>query len=131
MQKMDLCTCKITLGGDARQVVFRDKTRPMTYPEVDLMRYMHGDRFVNDVTVIKTVETTNAAEVEALRVKYGKVAREAFPGSRPRLPLEAPGDVPRDYILDEPVGETAGPAEPVAEEGHTSPAKRPRPAKVD
>lgn len=131
MQKMDICTCKITLGGDNRQVVFRGPTRPMTYPEVDLMRYMHGDRFVTDVVVIKTVETTNSAELEALRTKYGKTAREAFPGTRPRLPLEAPADVPRDYIIDEPVSEAAGPAEPVPEEGHSSPAKRPRPAKVD
>ena len=131
MQKMDLCTCKITLGGDRRQVVFRGPLRPMTYPEIDLMRYMHGDRYVEDVVVIKTVETTNAAEVEALRTKYGKSAREAFPGTRPRLPLEAPGDVPRNYILDEPVGENAGPAEPVPEEGYSSPAKRTRAVKVD
>ena len=129
MSKMDICTCKITLSGDKRQVVYRGPTKPMTYPEVNLMMFLHGDRFVEDVKVIKTVDTTNQAELEALRVKYGAQAREAFPGSRPRLPLEAPDDIPRDYIVeDDIVPEIA--AEPVPE-GHTSPAKRRRPAKVD
>ena len=128
MPKMDICTCMITLAGDARQKIYRGPTNPMSYPEVNLMMFMHGDRYVEDIKVIQTVETTNQAELENIRVKYGAVAREAFPGQRPRLPLEAPDDIPREIMSDEDIL-TEG-AAPEVPEGETAPAKRRRPAKV-
>ncbi len=128
MSKMDICTCKITLGGDGRQVVFRGPTNPITYPEVNLRMYMHGDRYVEDIKVIKTVETTNQAELENLRVKYGDSARAAFPGQRPRLPLEAPDDIPREPVE---TLEDVFAAEPVPEDTENSPAQRRRKPKSE
>lgn len=122
MSKMDICTCMVTLAGDARTVVARGVTNPMSYPEVDIMRFIHGDRAVNDVKVIKTVQTTNANELASIRLKYGAQAKEAFPGQRPRLPLEAPDDVERAYLPD--VELTVDAAPEIPEVGEISPAKR-------
>lgn len=130
MSKMDICTCMITLAGDSRTKVFRGPNNPMTYPEVNLMMFMHGDRYVTDIKVIRETEMDNATELDRLRVKYGSVAYEAFPGQRPKLPFEAPDDIPRD-LIPEPETPEPEPEEEVVEEGaHTSPARRRRPAKV-
>lgn len=129
MSKMDICTCKITLNGDSRQVIYRGPTNPMTYPEVNLMMFLHGDRYVTDIKVIKTVETDNQSELHNLRVKYGDATHEAFPGQRPRLPLEAPDDIPREILPDEEVHDS-GPAEELVPGEQHTPHKRRRPAKV-
>jgi len=137
------------LSGDNRTIIVRGPTRPMSWPEVNLMMHMHGERYVTDLKVVGEVETDNSQELENLRVTYGKIAHEAFPGSRPKLPMEAPDDIPRDIVLDE-FGELLDPysqpyhaAEPIKSEGmqktnyrkaaeneHGSPARRRKPAKV-
>jgi hypothetical protein len=128
MSKMDICTCAITLSGDGRTVVVRGPTNPMTYPEVNLMMFTHGDRYVSDIKVIKTVDTDNATELQNLRIKYGKAMKEAFPGQRPRLPLEAPDDIPREIL---PEGDVLLPdTSNLISDAENSPAKRRRPAKA-
>ena len=95
--KVDICTCMIQLAGDARTIVARGPGNPLSYPAVNLMMHMHGERYITDVKVIDSVDRTNAEELENLRVKYGSAAvGEAFPGRAPRLPFIAPDDVPRD-----------------------------------
>ena len=124
MSKMDICTCMITLSGDKRTVVYRGPTNPMTYPEINYMMFAHGERSVSDIKVIKQVETTNQEELQKLRLKYGDPFNEAFPGSRPKLPFEAPDDVPRDILPDpEPEPDLAD-----AMMGDDEPLKRRKPA---
>ena len=124
MSKMDICSCMITLKGDKRTVVYRGPTNPLTYPEVNLMMFMHGERFVTEIKVIKEVETTNTEELQNLRSKYGEVVTEAFPGGRPSLPLTAPHDIPREIIPEPEL------AEAMADEadGDEDPVRRRKPA---
>ena len=120
----------ITLAGDGRQVIFRGPTNPMTYPEVNLMMFVHGDRYVNDIKVIGTRETTNSEELQDLRIKYGKSAHEAFPGQRPRLPLQAPDDIPRDIEPEFDPLASAPEKETVAAGEEAAPARRRKPRKI-
>ena len=124
MSKMDICSCMITLKGDKRTVVYRGPTNPLTYPEVNLMMFMHGERFVTEIKVIKEVETTNTEELQNLRSKYGEVVTEAFPGGRPSLPLTAPHDIPRE-IIPEPEPELA---DAMADGDDEDPVRRRKPA---
>lgn len=92
--KHDICVAMIQLNEYT--VVARGENNPIGYAEIEVLRFTLGERAVSDVEVIRVEETTNADVLEALRLKFGKdTINEAFPGTRPRLPLEAPGDVPR------------------------------------
>jgi hypothetical protein len=130
MSEMDICTCMIQLAGDSRTIVHRDRHNPLTYPEVNLMMFMHGDRYVTDIKVIDTIETDNSTELENLRVKYGKQAEEAFPGQRPRLPLKAPDDIPRVELPPIEPYTPENHKETTPEDAHNSPARRRKPMKV-
>lgn len=97
MSEISLCTCSVRLGGDLRNVVHRGPTRPVTWPEIDCLMYIHGDDAVLDVKVIDKGDTTIAEEFERLTMRYGKAVTSAlFPGKRPAMVLKAPDSVPRD-----------------------------------
>lgn len=96
MPAISICTCQVSLSEDTRQVVFRGPTRPVTWPEIDVLLYLHGPDAVSDITVIDTKETTVPEEFERLQLRYGAAAvAQLFPGKRPAMQLEAPPDVPR------------------------------------
>lgn len=137
MSKMDLCTCEIMLSGDKRTIIARGPTRPMSWPEINLMMYVHGERNVTNLKVVGEVETDNSTELETLKLKYGSQAEAAFPGSRPKLPMEAPDDIPRDIVLDEygalldPYSQPYHAAEPLKTEGMQKTNYRKAPDKAD
>lgn len=94
MPKLDICTALVQLNEYT--VISRSETKPLNYAEVELLRFTLGERAIMDLKVIETVETTNQDVLDRLRERYGKdTVAEAFPGTRPRLPMEAPDDVPR------------------------------------
>lgn len=92
MSKVDVCTA--TIKRDKYTTIVRGENTPMTYPQVEMMRFMFGDNAVTGVKVIGFREMTNQEALENLRIEYGsREVAKAFPGTRPRLPLEAPDDV--------------------------------------
>ena len=92
MSKLDICTCVIKL--DDRTTVVRGEANPMTYAEVEMSFFQFGERAVQDIEVIGYRERDNSTVLEDLRLKYGtKLVANAFPGQRPRLPMEAPDDI--------------------------------------
>ena len=102
MAKLDICTCLVDLNEYT--TIARGELNPMNYAEVELMRFMLGDRAIRDLKVLRTEEATNQDVLDGLRVRYSaRQVGEAFPGTRPRLPMEAPSDVPR---LDAPEEDT-------------------------
>ena len=91
MSKVDVCTCMIK--RDKYTTIHRDENRPMTYAQVEMMRFLFGDNNVTNVKVIGFREMTNQEQLVNLRLEYGvEEVGKAFPGTRPRLPLEAPDD---------------------------------------
>ena len=93
MSKLDICTCTIRL--DDRTTVVRGITNPMNYVEVEMSLFQFGERAISDLNVIGYREKDNSEVLENLRIKYGaQLVAKAFPGQRPRLPMEAPDDIP-------------------------------------
>lgn len=93
MSKVDVCTA--TIKRDKFTTIVRGENNPMTYTQVEMMRAIFGDNAVTDVTVIGFREKTNQEVLEDIRIEYGAAqVAKSFPGTRPRLPLEAPDDTP-------------------------------------
>jgi hypothetical protein len=88
MALMQLIECQVALGGDSANIVARTPSRPVTYPELLMLSYVHGEDAVTDAYEVRREERDNGAEVDRLRRRFkaSKVA-DVFPGARPRLPL--------------------------------------------
>ena len=95
MAAFQLLRCVVALGGDTGNTTYRDRTRPIVFPELPILQFMHGQDAVTDVFVVGTWETTNDEVLQRLQVLYTpEVVVEVFPGARPRLP-EGDPSIPR------------------------------------
>ena len=78
---MDLVTAEIQIGGDLRNVMIRGVTRPVTVPEIEVLRLVHGE---DSVTVGKGcghVKRTAKEEKKRLADRYGaKLVDQVYPG---------------------------------------------------
>jgi hypothetical protein len=110
----DLCSANIKLNEYT--VIHRPPEDPMSYAEIEYLRFVLGEDAITDIVVVRSDEATNTEVLETLRLKFGpsKFA-EAFPGTKPRLPLEAPNDVPRMTAARPAKGKAKPAPEPVAE----------------
>lgn len=96
MSEISICTCNVALAGDIKNTVTRGPTRPVTWPEVEVLQYIHGDDAVTDIVVIDKGDTTILDEYERLTLRYGKqVTATLFPGKRPAMQLKAPQGIER------------------------------------
>lgn len=89
---MHFVSCKVRLAGNMGMEVVRDAFNPVSYPEVEVLRYIHGDDAVLDVKVIGEAEQSARDEKERLSLKYGtSVVETVYPGRNPSaLELEMP-----------------------------------------
>jgi len=88
---MHLCTCEIAVGGDIRNTVVRDKFIPVTFPEINVLKLIHGEAAVTDVEVVDEVDRDPGEEKTRLLIKYPKAAVESlFPGTKPPMETEVP-----------------------------------------
>lgn len=80
MAKLQLLTGYINLAGSRDNVVFRDITNPLTFPETIVLAAIHGGaEHVHGLVQCGEVERDNAEEMERLTRRYGKFAQDAFP----------------------------------------------------
>lgn len=89
-------TCRIQVGGDPGTIVVRNKTRPVPYPEIPILRHLHGETNVYDVEVCGLV-ARNAGSLEKNRMAtvYGREAVEAvYPGKSPNIDWYVEGEEP-------------------------------------
>lgn len=123
---MHFVTCKVNLAGDLRNVVVRDSFRPVSWPEIEILRFIHGEDAVGDIKPFVRVDQSAKAEKERLRLIYGDaVLEEVFPGRNPQMELDAPGaKLPKQAPLwlnpidQEPGGYDVPPEQRVAEPAH-------------
>ena len=89
---MHFVSCKVRLAGNMGMEVVRDAFNPVSYPEVEVLRFIHGDDAVLDVKVIGEAEQSARDEKERLSLKYGTgVVETVYPGRNPSaLELEMP-----------------------------------------
>ena len=88
---MHFVTCNVRLAGDMRMEVVRDAFNPVSYPEVEILRFIHGDDAVLNVKAIAEVAQSAKEEKERLSLKYGTANVETvFPGKNPQMELKMP-----------------------------------------
>lgn len=90
MPEFQLLRCEVALGGDIGNTVVRGRGNPITYPELSIIQFIHGEDAVFDIHVIGTCEMTNDQMLDRLKVIYREDDLKAvYPGNKPRL---APAD---------------------------------------
>jgi hypothetical protein len=88
MAQFQLLRCSVALGGDTNNIVVRHRGRPILFPELLVLQFLHGEEFVTDVHVVGTCEMAQDEALTRLQTIYQKdVVGDVFPGARPRLPL--------------------------------------------
>lgn len=136
---MHFCTADIALASDEQQVVSRGPRDPISWPEIDVLRTLHGDAAVRNVKPFVWVDQTAQAEQQRLLMIYGNVVTEkVFMGRRPQMEMDAaemdvlePGAVWVNPITREvaPVPDPEEEVDEVEEEVDTPNAKLSRLAK--
>lgn len=86
----DVLICDVQLAGDMRNTVHRGVDNPVTYPELLVLKNLHGPENVLNARVVATIERTEESERKRLELIYGaaKIA-ELFPGAMAPLPLKS------------------------------------------
>jgi len=88
MPAFQLLRCMIALGGDDGTTVYRDRTRPIVFPELPILQFLHGEEAITEVHVVGTWDAPNDEVLTRLQTIYQPEAVQAvFPGARPRLPV--------------------------------------------
>src|SRR5262245_36128507 len=87
---MHFCTVQIAIAGDIQQVMHRNQYDPVSWPELDVLRFVHGEDAVTSIKVIARVDQDQRDERERLTLMYGRQPIEACFGARnARIELEA------------------------------------------
>jgi hypothetical protein len=90
---MDFVACKIALGGDSNNVIYRGPDVPVSWPEIRVLQSLHGEDNVFDCEFVRTEPGTSQAEKMRLLGLYGSEAvNGCYPGARPMMDMEFPGE---------------------------------------
>ena len=89
---MHFCTAHIAIGGDPRNIMYRDEFAPVSWPEVDVLREIHGGEAVTDVRPFVDVPQGARQERNRLAMKYGdEVLATRWGGKNPPTEMVAAG----------------------------------------
>ena len=69
---MHFCTAMVMVAGDKDQIVYRDEFNPISWPEVELLRSIHGDDAVFEVKPFVRVVQSPREERTRLVLRYGR-----------------------------------------------------------
>ena len=89
---MDQLMADIAIGGDIKNVVHR---ADLTWPEVVLMRDIHGEAAVTNIEITGESPLDPRDEIERLRVRYGRKFVRVFGRSADRIPMTPPSSIAR------------------------------------
>lgn len=97
MFQMDYCSCLVALGSDIMNVVARgDDNDAVSWPEIQVLRVIHGPASVTEIKQIYKAETTPAEEKTRLAELYGdELLDKIYPGVNPMMQLEIGSDPAR------------------------------------
>ncbi len=96
MQNMDHVTCMVLLSNDIQHTVERGAWNPVSFPEVEILRHMHGETAVREIQYLETVKTTTAEEKRRLEGIYGPdIAELVYPGRVPHMEMTVGADAPK------------------------------------
>lgn len=84
---MQLLSCHIAVAGDDQNIVVREFDTAVTYPELLILKSLHGAENVRHVADAGDVERDNDDERNRLREIYGgEIVKQVFPGDHTPLP---------------------------------------------
>jgi hypothetical protein len=87
---MHFCTAFIAIANDEQQVAYRGPYDPISWPEIEVLRTLHGDEAVRNVKPFVYVEQDAKAEQQRLLLIYGTVVTEqVFRGRKPLIEMDA------------------------------------------
>jgi hypothetical protein len=87
---MHFCRAEIAIGGDPRNIFSAGEFAPISWPEILILQYLHGDDSINNVEPFTKVDQSPRAERQRLLSKYGeKAVTEVFARQNP-AEMEAP-----------------------------------------
>jgi len=93
MPAFHLLRCMVALGGGSQPdtVVYRDRTRPIVFPELVILQHIHGEEAITDIHVVGQWNAPNDEVLQRLRMTYDPdIVKEVFSGARPVLPTSDP-----------------------------------------
>lgn len=94
---MHLCSAYIALGGDTNNVVYRGPDNPVSWPEIGVIQFIHGEEAVYNIELVDEREVSRSAEKQRLADLYGVVNVEhLYPGRSPVMEMEMPGVAPKN-----------------------------------
>ena len=97
---MHFCTGHIAIGGDNRNIMYRDEFAPISWPEVYVLREIHGGDAVTEIIPFVDVKQTARAERERLSMKYSdEVLAKLWGGKNPPQELNAEGAKPKKDVV--------------------------------
>lgn len=79
---MHFCTAYINIGGDNRNIMYRDEFSPISWPEVLVLREIHGSDAVGEVIPFVEVKQTPRDERQRLLMKYPEEVLGAIWGGK-------------------------------------------------
>lgn len=92
---MHFCTARVAIGGDMQQIANRDRFSPVSWPELEILKTLHGDDAVLDIQPFVRVPQPPKAERERLVLLYGEpVVQHIWGGTRPPTEMDPPGSLP-------------------------------------
>lgn len=82
---MQTAIVEVLLNGSVQNTTVREATAA----EIVILRSIHGDDAVINITPVKGVSFSHSEEVDRLKRFYGdETFKKVFPGSVPKLPMD-------------------------------------------
>lgn len=89
---MHFCKANIAIGGDDRNVAARAEYSPVSWPEIEILRLVHGEQSVTEVQPFAEVRQSAREERDRLALIYGpELCAHAWGGRSSPTEMEAPG----------------------------------------
>jgi hypothetical protein len=79
---MHFCTVQVAISGDIQQVVHRNAMSPVSWPEVEVLRFVHGEDAITEIKPIARIDQGQRDERERLTLIYGREPVEKCFGAR-------------------------------------------------
>ncbi len=91
---MHICTCSVMIAGDVGNIMVRGPANPVSWPEIGVLQFLHGEEAIFNISAVRAVKTTGAQEKQRLGGIYNPaIVDSLYPGKSPVMELEMPGTV--------------------------------------
>jgi len=88
---MHFCTARIAIAGDHQNVYSATEFDPISWPEIAVLQYLHGDQSITEVVPFAVAAQTGREERSRLAEKYKEsIVSEVFGGRQSPGELDAP-----------------------------------------